>query len=105
MQSLVLATAASIPIAAATAAAIASCGSSSSPTARAASAAAALICSERHSMLAQRCFTAWKLPIGLPNCSRTFAYSQAVSTDQRASPAASADSNVALRFSTSSNGT
>ena len=43
------------------------------------------------------CLTAWKLPIGLPNCSRTLAYSVAVSSIQRASPAASAASTVAAR--------
>ena len=46
------------------------------------------------------CLMAWKLPIGLPNCSRTFAYSVAVRSIQRARPAASAASTVAARSST-----
>jgi hypothetical protein len=41
------------------------------------------------------CLIAWKLPIGLPNCSRTFAYSVAVCNIQRANPAASAASTAA----------
>ena len=52
-------------------------------------------CSERSSISAHMCLIAWKLPIGLPNCSRTFAYSVAVCSVQRASPAASAASTVA----------
>ena len=32
------------------------------------------------SMSAQRCFTAWKQPIGRPNCTRSFAYSTAMSS-------------------------
>ena len=44
-----------------------------SAAARAASAAATSACSARHSISAHRCLTAWKLPIGLPNCSRTLA--------------------------------
>ena len=63
----------------------------------AASAAATDTCSERSSISAHRCLTAWKLPIGLPNCSRTFAYSVAVSNIQRARPAASAASTVAAK--------
>ena len=35
------------------------------------------------SMSAQRCFTAWKLPIGRPNCTRSFAYSTAMSSTRR----------------------
>ena len=100
MQSLALAFAASMPMAAATAAAMDSCRSSASPTALAASAAATEACSERSSISAHMCLMAWKLPIGLPNCSRTFAYSVAVSSVQRASPAASAASTVAARSST-----
>jgi len=42
-------------------------------SATAASAAATATCSARHSISAHRCLTAWKLPIGLPNCSRTLA--------------------------------
>ena len=67
--------------------------------ATAASAAATAICWERSSISAHMCLTAWKLPIGLPNCSRTLAYSAAVSSAQRATPAASAASTVAARSS------
>ena len=66
----------------------------------AASPAATAACSERSSISAHMCLMAWKLPIGLPNCSRTFAYSVAVRSVQRASPAASAASTVAARSST-----
>ncbi len=45
------------------------------------------------------CLMAWKLPIGLPNCSRTLAYSVAVSNAHCATPAASAASTVAARSS------
>ena len=48
--------------------------------------AAAVTDSAVSSISAHRCLTAWKPPIGLPNCSRTFAYSTAVSRHQRASP-------------------
>ena len=100
MQSLALALAISIPAAAATAAAIDSCGSSEPFDARAASPAATATCSERRSISAHMCLTAWKLPIGLPNCSRTFAYSVAVRSVHRANPAASAACTVAARSST-----
>ena len=40
---------------------------------------------------------AWNWPIGLPNCSRILAYSDAVSVAQRATPMASADSKVNIR--------
>ena len=100
MQSRALTFAASMPTAAATAAAMASCESSESEAALAASAAATLLCWERRSISAHMCLTAWKLPIGLPNCSRTFAYSVAVSSIQRASPAHSAASTVAVRSTT-----
>ena len=97
MQSRALHLAASMPTAAATAAAMDSCAASSSATALAASAAATAVCCARSSISAHMCLTAWKLPIGLPNCSRTFAYSVAVLSVQRASPAASAASTVAVR--------
>ena len=100
MQSLALAFAASMAVDAATAAAMESWRSSGLATALAASAAATEICSERSSISAHMCLIAWKLPIGLPNCSRTFAYSVAVCSVQRASPAASAASTVAARSST-----
>ncbi len=102
MQSLALAWAASIPEAAATAAATDSCSAEScpdSPAARAASAADTDTCSERSSISAHMCLMAWKLPIGLPNCSRTLAYSVAMFSAHRASPAASAASTVAARSS------
>ncbi len=73
MQSLTLAFAAATPMPAARAAAIESWSASLSAAARAASAAATSACSARHSISAHRCLTAWKLPIGLPNCSRTLA--------------------------------
>ena len=79
--------------------------SSASAAARAASAAATDVCSERSSISAHMCLMAWKLPIGLPNCSRTFAYSVAVCSSQRASPAASAASTVAARSTTRCAGT
>ena len=100
MQSFALALANSMPAAAATAAAIDSCASSEPSAARAASPAATATCSERSSISAHMCLTAWKLPIGLPNCSRTFAYSVAVCSVHLASPAASAASTVAARSST-----
>ena len=46
------------------------------------------------SMLAQWCLTAWKVAIGRPNCSRTFAYSAAFSVHSAATPAASAERTV-----------
>ena len=101
MQSLALAFAASIPTDAANAAASDNCASSDRPgesdAARAASAAATEACSERRSISAHMCLMAWKLPIGLPNCSRTFAYSVAVCRHHRARPAASAESTVTVR--------
>ena len=100
MQSLALAVAASIPTDAAKAAAIDNCWSSDSPAARAASAAATDACSLRSSISAHMCLIAWKLPIGLPNCSRTLAYSVAVVSSQRATPAASAAATVAARSTT-----
>ncbi len=104
MQSLALAFAASIAVDAATAAAMESWRSSGLAMAEAAADAASLaateICSERSSISAHMCLIAWKLPIGLPNCSRIFAYSVAVCRVQRASPAASAASTVAARSST-----
>src|SRR3954464_5884125 len=42
-------------------------------------------------MLAQWCFTAWNVAMTRPNCSRTFAYSAAISVAPRATPTASAD--------------
>lgn len=48
-------------------------------------------------MSAQRCFTAWKPPIGRPNCSRSLAYSTAVLRDHVAPPSISADTPTAER--------
>ncbi len=56
----------------------------------------------RASMSAQRCFTPWNWPIGRPNCTRTFAYSAAVSTHHCATPIASAASSTAARSRTRS---
>src|SRR5207244_1912578 len=49
------------------------------------------------SMSAQRCFTAWKLPIGRPNCTRSFAYSTAMSIARDAPPSISAAVHAAPR--------
>ncbi len=59
-------------------------------TAPAAAQVAARAASNVQSMSAQRCLTAWKCPMGRPNCSRTRAYSAAVSTHHAAAPTASA---------------
>ena len=77
-----------MPAAAATAAAIDSCGSSDRRRRRRAASepAATATCSERSSISAHMCLIAWKLPIGLPNCSRTFAYSVAVCSVHRGQP-------------------
>ena len=56
--------------------------------------------SVRASMSAHRCFTPWNWPIGRPNCTRTFAYSAAVSTHHCATPIASAASSTAARSCT-----
>ena len=69
-------------------------------SASAASHAAPRACSTATSMSAQRCFTPWNCPIGRPNCSRTVAYSAAVSTHHAAPPAASAATRVAVTTST-----
>ena len=53
-------------------------------SARAASHVAAVVCSASTSMLAAWCLTAWNVPMVRPNCSRTLAYSTAIS---RAGPA------------------
>ena len=66
----------------------------------AASQAAAAASSLRASMSEHRCLIDWKLPIGRPNCSRTFAYAVAVSCAQRAMPAASAAATVTFRSRT-----
>ncbi|SHV86971.1 Uncharacterised protein [Mycobacteroides abscessus subsp. abscessus] len=58
----------------------------------AASQTATSACSTRHSISAHMCLMAWKLPICLPNCSRTLAYSTAVCSAHRATPTASAES-------------
>ena len=67
---------------------------------RAASHATARACSSASSMSAHLCLTPWNCPIGRPNCSRTFAYSAAVSTHQAAPPAHSAAMSVTARSTT-----
>ena len=101
MQALATSTAPSKAVAAATSAAYAHC-SASPDAAPAASQAAAVTASAVSSISAQRCFTAWKPPIGFPNCSRTLAYSTAVCRHQRATPEASAAPNVTAVRRTSS---
>ena len=64
--------------------------------------AAAVTASAVSSISAHRCLTAWKAPIFWPNCSRTLAYSTAVSRHQRATPAASAAARVTVVRRTSS---
>ncbi len=51
------------------------------------------------SMSAHRCFTAWNEPIGRPNCTRSFAYSTAISSARDAPPSISSDVAVAPRSS------
>ena len=68
----------------------------------AASHAAAVTDSEVSSISAHRCLIAWKEPIFWPNCSRTPAYSTAVSRHQRATPDASAAASVTTRSRTRS---
>src|SRR3954452_2361160 len=58
--------------------------------ARAASHVTAVAISVAIAMLAQWCFTAWNVAMTRPNCSRTFAYSAAISVAPRATPTASA---------------
>ena len=65
--------------------------------ARAASHTAAVARSVSAIMPAHLCLMAWNCPIGLPNCSRILAYSDAVSVAQRATPMHSADSSVDIR--------
>ena len=76
------------------------------PNARtdATSQAAAVTASAVSSISAHRCLIAWKPPICWPNCSRTLAYSTAVSRHQRATPEASAAANVTAVRRTSSRG-
>ena len=68
-----------------------------SSMARAASHTAAVARSVSAIMPAHLCLMAWNWPIGLPNCSRILAYSDAVSVAQRATPMHSADSSVDIR--------
>ncbi len=49
-------------------------------------------------MSARACLIAWNWPIGRPNCTRTLAYSEAVSRHQRATPAPSAAAKTSARF-------
>ena len=98
MQDLATSTAPPKQTAWATSTANAHCSSSSTPVqhlaVQAASHAAAVTASAVSSISAQRCLIAWNDPIGLPNCSRTLAYSTAVSRHQRATPEASAAASV-----------
>src|SRR5437667_209953 len=64
--------------------------SSPSASATAAKVVSERAASARTAMSAQRCFTAWKAPIGRPNCCRTFAYSTESSSVRSATPTASA---------------
>src|SRR6201991_4207507 len=63
-------------------------------SARAASQVAAGGSSALTSMLAAWCLTAWKVPIVRPNCSRTLAYSTAISSVAQLTPTASADARI-----------
>ena len=92
MHALATSTAPSKHTVPATVAAKAASGASS--CARAASHAAAVTASEVSSISAHRCLIAWKAPIFLPNCSRTPAYSTAVSRHHLATPEASAAASV-----------
>ena len=74
--------------AAAAAASSRNCRESSS--ARAASHTSAVAVSAATVMLAQWCLMAWNVAMVRPNCSRTLAYSTAVSTQSVAPPTASA---------------
>ncbi|SKW46924.1 Uncharacterised protein [Mycobacteroides abscessus subsp. abscessus] len=70
--------------------------SSASSRARAASHTAAVARSVTAAMVAHLCLMPWNWPMGRPNCSRTLAYSDAVSVAQRATPTASADTIVEM---------
>ncbi len=62
-----------------------------SPSSSAAAAfVAARLASTLMAMLAQWCLTAWKDPIGLPNCTRSLAYAAVISRACSATPVASA---------------
>ena len=50
-------------------------------------------------MSAQRCFTAWNDPIGLPNCTRSLAWATLISSTRAAAPSDSADVAAAPRSS------
>ena len=101
MQSRAQPTAASGAITAATPAAKPD-SSAPSSEARAASQTTARAFSSSMSMRAHLCLTPWNCPIGRPNCSRTLAYADAVSTHHAARPAASAPSSSEARSRTSS---
>ena len=58
--------------------------------ARAAAQVAAVVCSASTSMFAAWCLTAWKVPMVRPNCSRTLAYSTAMSRQAQLMPTDSA---------------
>ena len=51
-------------------------------------------------MRAARCLSAWKLPIGTPNCLRVFRYSSVISKQAAMPPSISAQSPMVARSST-----
>ncbi len=53
--------------------------------------------STRTSASARWCFTAWKDPMGLPNCDRSLAYSAAMATSRSATPTNTAPVLIAAR--------
>src|SRR5262245_10920524 len=69
--------------------------SSPSSSATAAYVTIARATSTRTAMSAQRCLIAWNVPMGLPNCRRTLAYSTDSSSVRSATPSASAAASVA----------
>ena len=53
-------------------------------------------------MSTMRCCSAWKVPIGTPNCLRVFRYSSVVSQANFIAPTASAHTSAAAKSSASS---
>ena len=53
-----------------------------------------MVCSASTSMFAAWCLTAWNVPMVRPNCSRTLAYSTAISNAAQLIPTASADARM-----------
>ena len=54
-------------------------------------------------MRAARCLSAWKLPMGTPNCLRVFRYSSVMSKHADMPPSISAQSPMVARSSTREN--